>query len=654
MSKNATIYYLKSGIQKFFKLFLLTVACIGFFSVQSYAQSSAQVNIVGIPPVLSSPFADNIETNFKTGQYQVIFNYSSFSSQPVDFVFEFTLTRNNRTIIEFESLPKAFTPGSYVFANFFEEVPFPVTPKDVLNQLDNDLQNQVVQSGSIPEGNYSIEITARPNVQQSGINSLPGTSFFTVRYPPPPILVSVPDEANLTFETPTFSWTPVASSMGGLFEYDFLLVEVFKGQTALQAINSNREHASETLTGQTTLPYTLQYLPLEEGATYAWQVTARDANGRIPLQNDGESEINTFTYRDKGAGEEAAERISNLESIPLVPGFAELKEFRGVEIKEDANSYILNGMATLEVNFATQDLIKTEAQLRDVRIQKQSLENPILFGGSVRAPSEILSSLTREIDEYVNLKDVEWKFGEGFSVDADIVTTDGSVLTSNNEFMLDPIGLVGTVGAFSEGDSSPIASLGNEPFEIWMTSIQITMPEGSINGSGDVRIFSEKTCEIPSFSLDHEYFSTFLNCELDKSLPLIPDSEKLTLSLNDLTGQVAGSWSNDELTYNTALRSSLEFELENDLLTDETCGASGTIRLSDENGFSADNFVSDCTLPEPKLDLGILNMGFSNIDLESLDFSESGGWDFAIEVDAMLEFARESSPKLPTIEGVTI
>src|SRR6056297_1027118 len=654
MSKNATIYYLKVGIQKFSKLSLLVAVCIGFFSVQSYAQSSTQVNIVGIPPVLSSPFADNIETNFKTGQYQVIFNYSSFSSQPVDFVFEFTLTRNNRTIIEFESLPKAFTPGSYVFANFFEEVPFPVTPKDVLNQLDKDLQNQVVQSGSIPEGNYSIEITARPNVQQSGINTLPGTSFFMVRYPPPPILVSVPDEANLTYETPTFAWTPVASSMGGLFEYDFLLVEVFKGQTPLQAINSNREHASETLTGQTTLPYTLRYLPLEEGATYAWQITARDANGRIPLQNDGESEIYTFTYRDKGAGEEVAERISNLESIPLVPGFAELKEFRGVEITDDVNSYILNGMATLEVDFATEDLIKTEAQLRDVRIQKQSLANPILFGGSVRASSDILSSLAGEIDEYVNFKDVEWEFGQGFSVDADIVTTDGTVLASNNEFMLDPIGLVGTIEALAEGDSSPIASLGNEPFEIWMTSIQITMPEGSISGSGDVRIFSEKTCEIPSFSLDREYFSTFLNRELDKSVPLIPESEKLMLSLKDLTGQVVGSWFNDELTYNTALRSSLEFELENELLTDETCGASGTIRLSDENGFSAENFVSDCTIPEPKLDLGMLNMGFSNLDLESLDYSESSGWDFAIKIDAVLEFARESAPKFPAIEGVTI
>src|SRR6056297_710875 len=441
MSKNATIYYLKVGIQKFSKLSLLVAVCIGFFSVQSYAQSSTQVNIVGIPPVLSSPFADNIETNFKTGQYQVIFNYSSFSSQPVDFVFEFTLTRNNRTIIEFESLPKAFTPGSYVFANFFEEVDFPVTPKDVLNQLDNDLQNQVVQSGSIPEGNYSIEITARPNVQQSGINTLPGKSFFTVRYPPPPILVSVPNEANLIFETPSFSWTPVASSMGGLFEYEFLLVEVFKGQTSLQAINSNREHASETLIGQTTLPYTLQYLPLEEGATYAWQVTARDANGQIPLQNNGESEIYTFTYRDKGAGDDVAEKISSLESIPLVPGFAELKEFKGVDITEDVNSYVINGMAMLEIDFATEELIQTEAQLRDVRIQKQSLENPILFGGAVRASSDILSSLSREIDEYIQFKDIEWEFGEGFSVAADIVTTDGSVLPSKNDFMLNQVGL---------------------------------------------------------------------------------------------------------------------------------------------------------------------------------------------------------------------
>lgn len=618
------------------------------------AQSSSQVNIVGIPPVLSSPQANAIEQNFKNGQYQVIFNYSSFSSQPVDFVFDFRLIRNNRTILELESLPKAFTPGSYVFTSFFEEIDFRETPEDVLDIIGSDLRKQVVQSGSIPEGNYSVEITARPFTQQTGINTMPGSAFFTVRYPPPPILVSVPDEANLLVDTPTFSWTPVVSSNGGLFEYEFLLVEVFRGQTPLQAINSNREHASATLVGQTTLPYTLQYLPLEEGATYAWQVTAKDVNGQIPLQKGGESEIYTFTFRDKGAGEEVAEKISNLQSIPLVPGFAELKEFKSTEVKEDVNSYIINGVAVLEIDFATEDLMRTEAVLTDVRIQKQSLETPILFGGSVTASSDILAPMVREIDDYVQLKNIEWEFGQGLSVAADVVTSYGSILPSNNEFMLEPIGLVGSVEATSEDDSSPITSLGNEPFELWLNSIQITMPDASIRGKGDVRVFSERTCEIPSFSLDRDYFSTFVNCELEKSVPLVPDSEKLTLSLKDLTGQVAGSWVNDELNYNTSLRSSLEFELENEQLADQTCGASGTIRLSDEHGFAADNFVSDCTIPEPKLDLGLLNMGFENFELSSLDYSESEGWDFSIQIDALLELAKESAPKFPKIEGVTI
>src|SRR5690625_6817007 len=40
------------------------------------AQSTSQVTIVGIPPVLPSPYADDIETSFVTGQYQIIFNRS--------------------------------------------------------------------------------------------------------------------------------------------------------------------------------------------------------------------------------------------------------------------------------------------------------------------------------------------------------------------------------------------------------------------------------------------------------------------------------------------------------------------------------------------------------------------------------------------------
>ncbi|WP_340105872.1 hypothetical protein [Rhodohalobacter sp. 8-1] len=106
------------------------------------AQSSTQVNIVGIPPVISSPYADDIESKFKSGQYQVIFNYSNFSSQPVDFVFDVALTRNNRILFEITSVPRAYTPGSYVFTSFFEEIQFRETSDDILGQLNRDLKTR--------------------------------------------------------------------------------------------------------------------------------------------------------------------------------------------------------------------------------------------------------------------------------------------------------------------------------------------------------------------------------------------------------------------------------------------------------------------------------------------------------------------------------
>ena len=95
----------------------LVVGITSFFAAVQHAsaQSSTQVNIIGIPPVLSSPFADDIQNNFTNGRYQVVFNYSSFTNRPVDFVFDFVLENDNRNIVEVASIPKAIKPGNYVF-----------------------------------------------------------------------------------------------------------------------------------------------------------------------------------------------------------------------------------------------------------------------------------------------------------------------------------------------------------------------------------------------------------------------------------------------------------------------------------------------------------------------------------------------------------
>ena len=95
------------------------------------AQSTSQVTIVGIPPVLPSPYADDIETSFVTGQYQIIFNYTSFSNTPAEFAFRFEVLKDNRPIVEIESMPEPFTPGTYVFTSFFEDLFFPQGANDL-------------------------------------------------------------------------------------------------------------------------------------------------------------------------------------------------------------------------------------------------------------------------------------------------------------------------------------------------------------------------------------------------------------------------------------------------------------------------------------------------------------------------------------------
>ncbi|TVQ06157.1 MAG: hypothetical protein EA359_01550, partial [Balneolaceae bacterium] len=313
------------------------------FSNAAQAQSTSQVTIVGIPPVLPSPFATDIENSFVTGQYQIIFNYTSFSAVPVDFIFDFTVLKGGQEIIAISSLPAPFTPGTYVFTSFFEELIFPQGANDVFQQLEGSIRNQIIQTGTVPEGSYSIRINARP-VSQPNLVTIAGNAHFMVQYPSPPIPVSPANGSNVIMDIPIFAWTPVVNNAGIQMEYEFLLVEVIPGQSHLQAINSNQEIALVTLMGNTTLPYTPDFLPLEENTEYAWQITARDAMGNVPLQNQGKTEIYTFTYK---AAQDEDEMLAGftLENINLIPQFAALNDLGELTITEFPTFYQLDGFA---------------------------------------------------------------------------------------------------------------------------------------------------------------------------------------------------------------------------------------------------------------------------------------------------------------------
>lgn len=614
---------------------------------KAVAQSSTQVTIIGVPPVLSTPFTDDIRNNFENGQYQVILNYSGFSTVPVDFVFDFALSRNGRELVRITSAPTAFTPGSYIFSSFFQEIQFRETADDILNRLDSELTNQLIQTGAVPEGNYTVEITARPFTQQSGIIAIPGRAMFSVRYPTPPILVSIPDGANVTFDTPTFSWTPVVSSIGGTFEYDILLVEVYPEQTPLQALNSNRAHMQETLVAQTVLPYTLQYLPLEEGATYAWRVTARDAFGRIPLQNEGESDIYTFTYRDE-TDDPLITDLEELESITLVPGFAEVVGLERLDVQEFDNYYEFNGEAVLNLNFDHSDAIEGQISVRGLRIQKSSLDNPVVMGGSLSGRGDYISQTLDQSEFEIEVEQIEWVFGENFNVAVSVRTPDGRQFEASQRLALTSSGIQGSLNITNED----LFTFSDGYAEFGINELTISFPELSISGRGYAKLFgNEDICSINGFSVENGEIRTLLFCEDYATISLGGDRDIALLHFDQFSGELIGDISDNTLEYDLDI--TLSAGLRNS--SGSYCGVESILGLNDSDGLSSISSRYECSVPEPAISLGFMELMMIEAQLNSISFNpQSNEWDFELQTDIKIHVPVFDSWTSTLIEDIRI
>jgi hypothetical protein len=624
--------------------FLILAGLIVVFSGimhDTSAQGVTNINVTGISPVIEEPFTDRFEQNFRNGRYQVIFTYNNNNSAPVDFRFRFRLTRGGEELINVVSEPRSFRPGAYVFTSVFEDLPFRQTFDQVLSQLDSEVRNQVVQEGTIPEGSYVLNIEAIPEDGSGTIASPPSVTPFTVRYPQPPTLINPPDQSNLTLETPVFNWTPVVGMQGLTVEYNFLLVEVLDFQTPLQALNSNRAHAQRTLTNQNSIVYTPDFLPLESGQQYAWQVTAGSQGQTLPIKNEGVSEVRTFVYK----GESSPIAKEDLEKVPLQEDFAILTKLDRLEITEQANSIILNGPASMEVRFANRsEPYEIGVNVQDLHIQKGSLDRPVITRGSVVGTGNFFEEMLGESADKIDLSEVRWNTGKGLTAKAKLLTPDENTINTKDSFYLQKSGISGTVTA----QGRPIASLGGPPIELMVTELKATMPGGQIRGTGEVRTLDDVACDIPYLSLK-ENFRFRVDCDINKSVNLVGESDRLTLNIDGAQGQVSGSWSNQDLTYDLGLDSKLALKLRND----QYCENPINISLSSEDGIKVDSFIPSCVDPDPTLDLGLLQLAFSDLGVESFGYDQqNSSWDFDLVFNAELFFPTAPNVKLPAIQDV--
>jgi hypothetical protein len=197
-------------------------------------------------------------------------------------------------------------PGSnyYNLANISQLQPF------TTSYYDASILQQTISSGGIfPPGTYNIVYTLYGKFADGNFTPLAEeASEATVEAMWPPMLLSPADGDTIDTQYPLLTWTPAFSSgYAGLITYSLNLVELFPGQNAYQAIQSNPLYFTQSNIPITLLPYPPSAQLLDTSKTYAWQVHA-DAQGYAM----GSSEVWTFTFKQPRPATEIPDSLQTL------------------------------------------------------------------------------------------------------------------------------------------------------------------------------------------------------------------------------------------------------------------------------------------------------------------------------------------------------
>jgi hypothetical protein len=157
-------------------------------------------------------------------------------------------------------------------------------------------------SGQIPEGFYRLTVEVL-HFHTNKVISNQGTVSTWIAVGHPPQLQSPRNDSQLGqyIGMPiTFSWlkskvgSPIAA---GNIQYKLELWEVRTPGVSPYTLAASMPVFHEFTTNSTFYSFDPASLMMEPGMTYAWRVTASDLGGLVSFEQDGKSEIRTFTYK---------------------------------------------------------------------------------------------------------------------------------------------------------------------------------------------------------------------------------------------------------------------------------------------------------------------------------------------------------------------
>lgn len=624
---------------------LLALMAMAMLSGKLASQNSVQLTVTGIPPVLYSPYITDLENNYNQGLFRMQVTYLSSNPEPVDFVYEVTASKDGEQLAFLVSEPVSYTPGTY-FYQTFDDQPAIVFDQAPLDQFPADLATKVLREGILPEGGYTIEIEIRPLDDFSMIATIPAFVYFEVRYPMAPMLVTPFDEGLVPPMYATFSWTPVFAIPGFQFEYELLIVELFEGQNPQQALEANPAYIQETLL-QPMFIHTPQFLPLEFGKSFAWQVIAREVQERIPISDDGKSEIFTFTVGDLFGVVDWDE----MESITLIPEFAEITNLSGLQVEPMPNGMMVNGFATLTLDFGAEGIVETTIDLQDLEIIITGSETAVAIGGSVTGDIQADIFPQEGIGNIITIERIQWSVFDGLTVDASIIDPGGNYLEAEGTLGITPAGFAGSVTATGPG-GTPLVQMGIDPLELIIYRLTATFPGASLSADARVNYFNQPTpCQITNVFIDESPVSISFLCNIQEDIPLLPGEDLATLFLQTANGNIELDWENNTLDFNVSLSANLRLKA----LEGNHYDIPAFIGLSSDMGVSVQIWSPGTILNPPLIDLGLASLEIQNIRDPFLSYdNQNKEWDFGIDFDAMLLFPDLDDLKLTGMGGITL
>jgi hypothetical protein len=187
----------------------------------------------------------------------------------------------------------------------------------------------------------------------------------------PPQLLT-PENGSAVKGAPEFFWTSAVLPRGFKGKYNLKVVPVSPGQSPGAAVASNQpvHQASMRRTGEA---YPADGPVLKNGQTYAWCVQVLDANGSPVGENQGMSEVFTFSFE---SGPQAPPPVSPTPgaSVSINTQPLQMTGIRAGSITINSQPLQMTGMRIGSVSINTQTLQMTGMRVGSITINTQPLQ----------------------------------------------------------------------------------------------------------------------------------------------------------------------------------------------------------------------------------------------------------------------------------------